>query len=176
MSAIVSCKDHDHNRRSIYDMCDTNEGGEVSNYNSITYIQKMRADFIHLVLSSVTRSYGFLLQTALQVYVQSYKSVQNGQIHGLLRKARRLDSIINNRSNPSPYTTASPSPQISSDPQCDLCQTNFSPAFHYEEDDTTILGTQRCLCHKCYWEMKAERNKMTENSQNSTSAMGMIVS
>lgn len=50
MSAIVSCKDHDHSRRSIYDMCDTNEGGEVSNYNSITHImQKTSADFIHLL-------------------------------------------------------------------------------------------------------------------------------
>jgi len=40
MSAIVSCKDHDHSRRSIYDMCDTNEGGEVSNCHSgrLTYI------------------------------------------------------------------------------------------------------------------------------------------
>lgn len=30
MNAIVSCKDHDHSRRSIYDICETNEGGEVS--------------------------------------------------------------------------------------------------------------------------------------------------
>ena len=30
MNAIVSCKDHDHSKRDIYDLCETNEGGEVS--------------------------------------------------------------------------------------------------------------------------------------------------
>ncbi|KIL69139.1 hypothetical protein M378DRAFT_98405 [Amanita muscaria Koide BX008] len=30
MNAIVSCKDHDHSRRIIYDICETNEGGETA--------------------------------------------------------------------------------------------------------------------------------------------------
>jgi len=62
MSAIVSCKDHDHSRRSIYDICDTNEGGEVSNYNCITYImQKMSADFIiYSPILSVSRFFSRL--------------------------------------------------------------------------------------------------------------------
>ena len=30
MNAIVSCKEHDHSKRDIYDICETNEGGEVS--------------------------------------------------------------------------------------------------------------------------------------------------
>ncbi|TFK71677.1 hypothetical protein BDN72DRAFT_957959 [Pluteus cervinus] len=30
MNPIVSCKDHDHSRREIYDMCDTNDGGETA--------------------------------------------------------------------------------------------------------------------------------------------------
>ena len=29
MNAIVSCKDHDHSKRDIYDICETNESGEV---------------------------------------------------------------------------------------------------------------------------------------------------
>jgi hypothetical protein len=29
MNAIISCKDHDHSKRDIYDLCETNEGGEV---------------------------------------------------------------------------------------------------------------------------------------------------
>lgn len=29
MNAIVSCKEHDRSRRDIYDICETNEGGEV---------------------------------------------------------------------------------------------------------------------------------------------------
>jgi hypothetical protein len=30
MNAIVMCKDHDRSKRDIYDICETNEGGEVS--------------------------------------------------------------------------------------------------------------------------------------------------
>jgi hypothetical protein len=29
MNAIISCRDHDHSKRDIYDLCETNEGGEV---------------------------------------------------------------------------------------------------------------------------------------------------
>ena len=29
MNAIVSCKEHDRTKRDIYDICETNEGGEV---------------------------------------------------------------------------------------------------------------------------------------------------
>lgn len=29
MNAIVSCKDHDRSKRDIYDICETDEGGEV---------------------------------------------------------------------------------------------------------------------------------------------------
>ena len=32
MNAIISCKDHDHSRRVIYDICETNEGGEVCSF------------------------------------------------------------------------------------------------------------------------------------------------
>ena len=32
MNAIVSCKDHDHSRRVLYDICETNEGGEVCSF------------------------------------------------------------------------------------------------------------------------------------------------
>ncbi|EDR10568.1 uncharacterized protein LACBIDRAFT_317148 [Laccaria bicolor S238N-H82] len=30
MSTIVSCKEHDHSKHDIYDICETNEGSEVS--------------------------------------------------------------------------------------------------------------------------------------------------
>ncbi|KAL9713425.1 putative PHD type zinc finger protein with BAH domain-containing protein [Leucoagaricus gongylophorus] len=137
MNAIVSCKTHDHSRRSIYDMCETNEGGE----------------------------------TALQVYVQAYKQAQIGQIHGLLRKARRLDNIIATRSNSSSSSAAPSTLQKPSDPECSLCQTQFSPAFYYE-DDPTRFPAQRCLCHKCHWNIEL-RNRIAEDTQNSTS---MVVS
>ncbi|KAJ7252555.1 hypothetical protein C8J57DRAFT_1187659 [Mycena rebaudengoi] len=30
MNAIISCKEHDHSKRDIYGICETNEGGEVA--------------------------------------------------------------------------------------------------------------------------------------------------
>ena len=35
MNAIVSCKDHDHSKRDIYDICETNESGEVRFENKV---------------------------------------------------------------------------------------------------------------------------------------------
>ena len=35
MNAIVSCKDHDHSKRDIYDICETNESGEVGFYKKV---------------------------------------------------------------------------------------------------------------------------------------------
>ncbi len=29
MNPIISCKDHDRSKRDVYDICETNEGGEV---------------------------------------------------------------------------------------------------------------------------------------------------
>lgn len=140
MNAIVSCKDHDHGRRSIYDICETNEGGE----------------------------------TALQVYVQSYKQAQVGQAHGLLRKARRLDSILNTRSESStPSTASTPQQRPSPGPECDQCQTQFSPAFYALEENSTRFRSKRCLCHKCHWNIES-RNR-TENSQSSTNTTGMMI-
>ena len=34
------------------------------------------------------------IQTALQIYCRNYKQADVGQTHGLLRKARRLDQIL----------------------------------------------------------------------------------
>ncbi|KAK2464013.1 hypothetical protein APHAL10511_003957 [Amanita phalloides] len=71
MNAVVLCSDHDHSRRTIYDICETNEGGE----------------------------------TALQVYCRAYKQAPIGQAHGLLRKARRLDVLLNRSSESTPVST-----------------------------------------------------------------------
>jgi len=106
MNAIVSCREHDHSRRDIYDICETNEGGE----------------------------------TALQVYCQAYKQAAVTQAHGLLRKARRLDHILNIRSDTHTHHTESISPE----PQCYRCQTEFAPRFYPAGDD-------RWICHSCQW-------------------------
>ncbi|KXN90670.1 SANT domain-containing protein 2 [Leucoagaricus sp. SymC.cos] len=138
MNAIVSCKDHDHSRRSIYDICETNEGGE----------------------------------TALQVYVQSYKQAPTGQAHGLLRKARRLDNILNTRSESStPSNPPTPQPRPSPGPECYQCRTQYSPTFYPTED------SDQFMCHKCHWYMES-RSRMGNgpSSRSSSSSTGMVVS
>ncbi|KAF9038560.1 hypothetical protein BJ165DRAFT_1416696 [Panaeolus papilionaceus] len=136
MNAIVSCKDHDRNKRDIYDICETNEGGE----------------------------------TALQVYCQAYKQAATDTAHGLLRKARRLDSILNIRSENVP-TAIPPALHGPSDPECMSCHTHFSPAFHLVTDSAMLVNGYRdasevYLCHKCYFETNERSNK----------SMGMMVS
>ncbi|PPQ98048.1 hypothetical protein CVT26_003043 [Gymnopilus dilepis] len=135
MNAIVSCKDHDHSKRDIYDICETNEGGE----------------------------------TALQVYCQAYKQAAVSQAHGLLRKARRLDSILNLRSEPQPPPLPIPS---NPDPECCRCHSQFSPAFYRLSDSSVINGThsprdgqELYMCHRCHFELN-----------ESSKSMGMMVS
>ncbi|KAF8997921.1 hypothetical protein BDQ17DRAFT_1362847 [Cyathus striatus] len=126
MNAIVSCKDHDHSKRDIYDICETNEGGE----------------------------------TALQVYCQAYKQAAVGQAHGLLRKARRLDTILNVRSETSVSRASStPFDTTPSEPECSRCRSQFSPAFYPD-------GSDKWICHKCHF----------ETTESNTEAMSMMVS
>jgi len=119
MNAIVSCKDHDHSKRDIYDICETNESGE----------------------------------TALQVYCRAYKQASFGHGHGLLRKARRLDSLLNVRHEATVPASASV------EPRCNQCSTEFSPAFYLFTADFHPLpppdnGQQkdRWVCHRCHFE------------------------
>lgn len=87
-----------------------------------------------------------LHQTALQVYCRNYKQA-TGQSHALLRKARRLDQLLNVRSD----VSVSPprdreAPVFNPDPSCDTCHTEFSPAFHLIDDTA-----QTYRCHRCYF-------------------------
>jgi hypothetical protein len=131
MNAIVSCKDHDHSRRIIYDICETNEGGEVG------------LSFLFFNLCKLT----VIFQTALQVYCRAYKQALVGQAHGLLRKARRLDALLNRSGEPTPAVAVSSTPP---DLKCCYCSSRFSPAFypssrgmHRSADDNYWQ------CHRC---------------------------
>ncbi|KAF8806889.1 hypothetical protein BYT27DRAFT_7190581 [Phlegmacium glaucopus] len=123
MNAIVSCKDHDHSKRDIYDICETNEGGE----------------------------------TALQVYCHAYKQAPIGHTHGLLRKARRLDNILNLRNEAAAIPVPAPN---SVEPQCHRCHSQFSPAFYplSEPPPPMANGQQQSAsnmweCHRCHFEV-----------------------
>ncbi|PSR72448.1 hypothetical protein PHLCEN_2v11662 [Hermanssonia centrifuga] len=91
--------------------------------------------------------------TALQVYAKTYKQAQIENTHGLLRKAQRLDSILN------PDDSAeSEISQSNPDPQCAKCRTEFSPHFYptppsTPPDDSTpsSMSLQTWLCHRCHF-------------------------
>ncbi|KAG6829064.1 hypothetical protein H0H92_005838 [Tricholoma furcatifolium] len=112
MNAVIICRDHDISKREIYDICETNEGGE----------------------------------TALQVYCRAYKQALVTQAHALLRKAHRLDAILNGRND----AVVKPPESSPSDPVCHQCGSQYSPAFYpapqRDSSDTPIHYT----CHRCY--------------------------
>ena len=109
----------------------------------------------------------FLLKTALQVYCRAYKQVSLNHGHGLLRKARRLDSILNIRNEvPTPQV---PAPS-SAEPQCHQCHTEFSPAFYpLAESPSMAKGQQNDLnkweCHRCHFEANETSKKVEEDKR-----------
>ena len=100
-----------------------------------------------------------LTQTALQLYCRHYKQASVAQTHGLLRKAQRLDKILDASTVagvPSAASDASIdepmaiSPPSTSIPHCYRCRTEFSPYFH------EVAGRAKAwLCHKCYTETRS---------------------
>lgn len=163
MNAIISCKDHDHARREIYDICETNEGGEVSP--------------VHIApLKSLAHS-SLGAQTALQVYCQAYKQAPIGQAHALLRKARRLDQILNVRTDAVVIPPEQPSP----DPECHRCHSQFSPAFYrlplsngssHEGPSSSDLW----VCHKCHFDAGRLNGADTSTSMDTSESMSAIMS
>lgn len=92
-------------------------------------------------------------QTALQVYCKNYKQAEIENTHGLLRKARRLDNILNTEDS-----VDSESSRAFPDPQCTRCHTEFSPAFYPTppstppDDGTPSSNSQSWLCHRCHFD------------------------
>lgn len=90
MVPSVICKGHISHKRQVYDICDTNDAGEVRSF--LCFFLPVRQSLILIPIGSFR---GIVYnQTALQVYCRNYKQADVGQTHGLLRKARRLDQIL----------------------------------------------------------------------------------
>ncbi|CCM01335.1 uncharacterized protein FIBRA_03384 [Fibroporia radiculosa] len=101
-------------------------------------------------------------ETALQVYCRNYKQVATAQTHGLLRKARRLDNILN--ASVDSISTPDEDLAFSSGPQCYQCHSEFSPFFHPAPapqtngvSSSSHIGTRTWLCHRCYTEVNESR-------------------
>jgi hypothetical protein len=121
----------------MYSICDTNDTNEVrprspqnSHFFDVSFVQ-----------------------TALQVYCKNYKQAQVDNTHGLLRKAQRLDNILNTEDS-----VDSESSRAFPDPQCHRCRTEFSPSFYPTPPSTPPIkstpspGAQAWLCHRCHFE------------------------
>lgn len=74
----------------------------------------------------------------MQIYCRAYKQALVSQAHALLRKAMRLDSILNGRSE----VVDTPEPE----PRCECCGTRYSPCFYRNK-----YYSDRWRCHKCNW-------------------------
>lgn len=92
-------------------------------------------------------------ETALQVYCKHYKQADVANTHGLLRKAQRLDRMLNTEDS-----DASESSRAFPDPSCARCRTEFSPAFYPTPpstppgDGTPSSGAPSWLCHRCHYD------------------------
>ncbi|KAH9832546.1 uncharacterized protein C8Q71DRAFT_258205 [Rhodofomes roseus] len=104
-------------------------------------------------------------ETALQVFCKNYKQVPIAQTHGLLRKARRLDSILSNGAEGVP-----PDSELhpSSEPRCYRCHSEFSPFFHPGSATTNGASSHTdsrtsWLCHRCFVETRETHNHLAAN-------------
>ena len=90
--------------------------------------------------------------------MKNYKQA-TGNIHGLLRKALRLDEILNTEDSESELSQNFP------DPQCVRCHTEFSPRFYPTPPSTPDSGTSGSsstgwLCHKCHFAAEMGESRM----------------
>ncbi|KAI0287346.1 hypothetical protein BC826DRAFT_917324 [Russula brevipes] len=99
-----------------------------------------------------TNEYG---ETALQVYCNTYKQAQVAQSHALLRKARRLDHVLEEKDSSALNghgAAALPAAggDSGTDPECAHCKTSFSPFFH------PLPRAGAFACHRCHFEGRTQ--------------------
>ena len=137
MNAVVFCKEHTSYRCDIYDICSSNDVGEVRNFSPC---QSLTPD-------------SFFIQSALQVYCRTYKQAPLTP-HGLLRRARRLDQLL-------PATVSDGSKSISNEAEnytCNKCKTSIAPRFYNEKNP--VSGENVRMCHRCYYGKKQQSKEI----------------
>ncbi len=79
------------------------------------------------------------------MYCRAYKQAAVASAHALLRKAKRLDQILNVR-NDSSSSLSVPSDLLSLNLKCHKCTTMYTPAFY----PSTESPSER-MCHQCHY-------------------------
>lgn len=148
MVPIVCCQEHDASKRVLFDMCETDETGEVMPPSTFFFSPALTSllFFFALFLSIPASARCLVLQSALQAYCRTYKRAPVSQAHALLRKARRLDALL----HPHRTDVFTDSP-TEPDHQCDVCTTRYSPCFYRSR-----YYIDRWYCHKCHWSLQVK--------------------
>ncbi|KAF9224072.1 hypothetical protein BS17DRAFT_780421 [Gyrodon lividus] len=131
----------------------TNFRGETGNMVPIVSCQEHEMSKRELYDICETDETG---ETALQVYCRTYKQAPVSQAHALLRKARRLDSILNTHADAVDGNTEP-------EQQCDLCATQYSPCFYRSK-----YYPDRWHCHKCHC---SQQSKATADATDNWSEL-----
>ncbi|KAG9313136.1 hypothetical protein JVU11DRAFT_6586 [Chiua virens] len=84
-------------------------------------------------------------ETALQAYCRTYKQAPVSQAHALLRKARRLDALLQPRRSDTVDGGSEP------EYQCHVCETQYSPCFYRSRRYPGLWN-----CHECYWPLHGD--------------------
>ncbi|KAI0091489.1 hypothetical protein BDY19DRAFT_991192 [Irpex rosettiformis] len=114
-------------------------------------------------------------ETAMQAYCKNYKQTELGNTHGLLRKAHRLDEILNTEDS-----IDSESSQSSPDPVCSRCHTEFSPLFYPTPpstppgDSTPSSTSQTWLCHRCHFTDQQRNGSIVNNHRGHFGLNGIV--
>ncbi|EJD47915.1 hypothetical protein AURDEDRAFT_113199 [Auricularia subglabra TFB-10046 SS5] len=90
-------------------------------------------------------------ETIAQLYCRTYKQVAAGHSYPLLRKARRLDTLIphTNPQNERQARQLDPATvKNATDQRCVQCNTEYSPMFYPAEGGH--------MCHRCHWTKEHE--------------------
>jgi len=90
------------------------------------------------------------------VYCNTYKQAPVAQSHALLRKARRLDLVLEEKDSAglnghgAAALPSADSSENGTDPQCAHCKTSFSPFFH------PLPRVGAFACHRCHFDGRTQ--------------------
>ncbi|KZS94685.1 hypothetical protein SISNIDRAFT_452773 [Sistotremastrum niveocremeum HHB9708] len=83
-----------------------------------------------------------IAESVVQLYARTYKQAAVENTHGLLRKARRLDHVLERAQAEEPPS------ESTDDTRCYLCKTEYSPYFHPVNVNPNNLTY---MCHSCHF-------------------------